>query len=75
LLRAWAVTCQKRNDGSNAEKYYQQAIAESRKVSTENLATAAMINERGRVVELRGDLIEAEDYYRQALAIREKLAP
>ena len=75
LLRAWAVTYQKRNDGSNAEKYYQQAIAESRKASTENLATAAMINERGRVVELRGDLIEAEDYYRQALAIREKLAP
>ena len=75
LLLAWADTYQQRSDWANAEKYYQQAIAESRKVSPENLTEPAILNELGVISEHRGDLNKAEDYHRQAMAITEKLAP
>src|SRR5579859_5698664 len=75
LLRSLAFSYQKRNDWSNAEKYYQQAIAESQKSSPENLTIAAILNELGRIADSRGDLSKTEDYFRQSLAMREKLAP
>jgi len=75
LLRAWAFTYKKRNDWTNAEKYYQQALREARKVNSESLLVALVLNDLGSVADQRGDLDKAEEYYRQALTIRAGLAP
>jgi|SRR5579859_1763614 len=75
LLRSLAFTYQKRNDWANAEKYYQQAITESRKLNPESLTIGAILNELGRIADFRGDLAKAEEILRQGLEMREKLAP
>lgn len=75
LLRAWAKTYQQRSDWTNAENYYQQSIAESKKLNAESLIVAANREDLGTVSRLRGDPLKADEYYRQALEIRQKLAP
>jgi len=74
LLFAWAQAFHWRSDWGNAEKLYQQAIAESRKSGAENL-TAVILTCLGLIAKNRGDLANAAEYLRQALVIREKLEP
>ncbi|HEV2992683.1 MAG TPA: CHAT domain-containing protein [Candidatus Angelobacter sp.] len=75
LLRSWARTFQQRSDWDTAEKYYQQALAEGRKVGREGLITAANLRGLGSVATQRGDLANAGAYYQQARAISERSAP
>ena len=75
LLRAWASTFEQRNDWTNAEKYYQQALATGQGASAENLTHAIDLTNLGNIARARGDLARAKDYYQQALRIRERLAP
>jgi CHAT domain-containing protein/Tfp pilus assembly protein PilF len=75
ILRAWAGAYQQRSDWPNAEKYFQQSIAEIQKSGGGKLAIAANLSDLGRTWFLRGNLPEAERYQRQALEMREKLAP
>jgi CHAT domain-containing protein/Tfp pilus assembly protein PilF len=77
VLREWAKTLLQRNDWTNAEKYYQQSIEESRKLGGGGgqLAIASSLNQLGAISWQRGDLTKAEEYYRQALDLRQKLAP
>ncbi len=71
LFQNWANTFWRRNDLAQAQKYYHQALAESRQLSGESLLTAKSLNALGSLAE--GS--QAEPYLRQALSIREKLAP
>lgn len=75
ILQSWAETFHQRSDLKSAEKYYEQALIESRKSNSESLTVAKSLNHLGRLAWERGDLDKAEEYFRQSLAIREKLAP
>jgi CHAT domain-containing protein/tetratricopeptide (TPR) repeat protein len=75
LLQAWAQTFQQRSDWGNAEKYYLQAITESRRRGAENLSIASILDGLGEVAFGRGDLVKALSYHEQALTIAKKLAP
>jgi CHAT domain-containing protein/tetratricopeptide (TPR) repeat protein len=75
LLRAWAKTFDLRSDWANAEKYYQQSIAESQKLSRESLLIAMNLASLGEMAGKRGNPAKAQEYHRQALEIRQKLAP
>jgi CHAT domain-containing protein/tetratricopeptide (TPR) repeat protein len=75
ILRAWADAYQQRNDWPNAEKYFQQSIAEIERAGVGELVIAANLNDLGKMQFVRGNLAEAERCYRQALEIQEKLAP
>ena len=75
LARAWANTYRQRSDWPNAEKYYLQAIAENRKLGSESLTIASIVDDLGMISASRGDLAKAEEHFRQALEIRQKLAP
>jgi len=75
LLRAWARTCDQRSDWANAEKYYQQSIAESQKLDRESLMVAMSLDDLGEMTRKQGNLAKAEEYHRQSLDIKQKLAP
>jgi CHAT domain-containing protein/tetratricopeptide (TPR) repeat protein len=75
LLQAWARSYARRSDWANAEKYFQQSIAESRRAGGGELGVASSLAALGGTFGLRGDVNKSEEYYRQALDIREKLAP
>jgi CHAT domain-containing protein/tetratricopeptide (TPR) repeat protein len=75
VLREWAKTFQQRNDWTNAEKYYQQSIEESRKRGGGQFTIASSLDELGTISWRRGDLTKAEEYSRQALDLKRKLAP
>jgi CHAT domain-containing protein/L,D-peptidoglycan transpeptidase YkuD (ErfK/YbiS/YcfS/YnhG family)/Tfp pilus assembly protein PilF len=75
LLRSWAHSFWDRQDYIQAEKYYQQALAESSTPSDQNLTAAASLHSLGIVAERRGDPVKATEYLVRALTIREKLAP
>jgi CHAT domain-containing protein/Tfp pilus assembly protein PilF len=75
LLRAWAQVFNRQSDWANAEKYFQQSIAESQKLGRESLMIAINLNNLGEIARRRGDLAKAEEYQRQALAMSQKLAP
>jgi tetratricopeptide (TPR) repeat protein len=75
LFRAWAQIFNQQSDFANAEKYYQQSIAESRKLGRESLMIAINLNSLGEIARRRGDLAKAEEYQRQALEMSQKLAP
>jgi CHAT domain-containing protein/tetratricopeptide (TPR) repeat protein len=75
VLQAWAATYQQRSDWTNAEKYFQQAIAKSQTQGGGTLATAASLDALGDIRSQRGDFGKAEQYCRQALEMKERLAP
>jgi CHAT domain-containing protein len=75
-LRARAKAFQKRSDWENANKYYQLAITESRKLGSEGeLVVASALEELGTIAWKRRDPAKSNEYYGQALEIRAKLAP
>lgn len=75
VLQAWAATFQQRSDWDHAEKYYQQAIMECRRLGADNLIMALNLSGLGTMANDRGNQVKAEEYHHQALEIREKLAP
>ncbi|HTD25006.1 MAG TPA: CHAT domain-containing protein [Terriglobales bacterium] len=75
VLYAWATTFRRRSDWAHAEKYYQETIAQCRKLGAENLMMALSLSSLGDMAHARGDQTKAEQYHLQALAIRQKLAP
>jgi CHAT domain-containing protein/Tfp pilus assembly protein PilF len=74
LMRGWGLAYRKRNDWTNAEKYFQQAI-DLPALTPGSLTIAFLWNELGNIADQSGDIAKAEDCYQRALAIREKLAP
>src|SRR5713101_273255 len=75
LLRAWAISYERRGDLPNAGKYYQQAVTESQKSGTEILFTAASLENLCSFFRQRSELPKAEEYCQEALTIQQKLAP
>lgn len=75
LLRALAHTFYDQADWTNSSKYYQEALKESQRAGSENLAVALTFDMLGIAVENLRDLDGAERYHRQALAIGQRLAP
>lgn len=75
ILQEWAATFRQRNDWTNAERYYRQALTENQESGAETLTTAEYQNSLGAFNRQRGDLAKAETYFRQAMVIRERLAP
>ncbi len=75
LLRAWAMAFQQRSDWTNAERCYQQTMAEIEKSGAETMFLAETLNRMGFSLRKHRDLAKAEDYYGRALAIEHKLAP
>jgi len=75
LLRAWAKAYQQRSDWVNAEKHYQESLAESKKLDAESLMMAALIINLGDVALNQGDMVKAEQYYQQSLQLAQKLGP
>ncbi|MGO8731188.1 MAG: tetratricopeptide repeat protein [Terriglobia bacterium] len=75
LMQALAGVLEQQSDSANAEKYQQEALKEIQRPGPERLATAAGLDNLGKVADDRGDLAKAQEYFRQALAINEKLAP
>lgn len=74
LRRAWAATFLRRSEWDGATENYRAAVAEATGPDSE-LALAEGLTGLGRVAQSRDDRAKAEDYYRQALAIRERVAP
>ena len=75
LLQAWAASYMQRGDFAQAEKKYEQAIAESSPLGEDSLTLAANMDNLGMLFWKRGDLTRAGEYCRRALAIRTKVAP
>ncbi len=75
LLRQLAVGFDYRGDLANAEKYFEELVAEWQKVSLESMSVAHYGLELGVVALNRGDHVKAEWCFQRALAITEKLAP
>jgi CHAT domain-containing protein/Tfp pilus assembly protein PilF len=75
LLRSWARTFLQRGDWSNADRHYQQAAEESRRLIPESLTLADALDNLAYSAFVPGNLERSEKYRLQALAIREKLAP
>lgn len=75
ILRAWASSCIQRSDFDQAQKKYEEAVAESKLLGEDSLSLAASLDDLGAIFWKRADLVRAGDYCRRALAIREKLAP
>ncbi|MGA7218005.1 MAG: CHAT domain-containing protein [Candidatus Sulfotelmatobacter sp.] len=75
LLQAWAASYMQRGDFAQAEKKYEQAIAESSLLGEDSLTLAANMDNLGMLFWKRGDLTRAGEYCRRALAIRTKVAP
>ncbi|MFL6417153.1 MAG: CHAT domain-containing protein [Bryobacteraceae bacterium] len=75
VFEAWAESFRERNDLVRAERYYSQALEESRKQGSENLFEARCLHYIADVAAARGDSPKAEDYSLQAVLIRDKLAP
>lgn len=75
LLWDWARSCRQRSDWPNAEKHYQEAIEEDRKLGLETLMTAALRYDLGMLSRIHGDLAAAQHYLLQALETQQKQAP
>jgi CHAT domain-containing protein/Tfp pilus assembly protein PilF len=75
LYRSWGEAFRARDDEENAAKYYQQALAQCRKMGQESMLAAHLLSGLGAIANNQGDLAKAQAYYEQALALREKLAP
>lgn len=75
VLQAWAMTYQQRSDWAKGEKYYQQAIIESRKLGADTLLAALGWTGLGTIASDRGRYQQAAEYHRRAMEIRERLAP
>ncbi|HTC96052.1 MAG TPA: CHAT domain-containing tetratricopeptide repeat protein [Terriglobales bacterium] len=74
VLQAWGVSFRQRNDISNAEERYQQALLESERCKPENMFAASTLMALGALFTYT-DLIKAKTYDDAALAMRERLAP
>jgi len=65
---------EKRRDLRGAENYFRQALEIGLTVSS-NLGVATIMQRLGDIARERGDIIQAEEQYRKALAMREKVVP
>jgi CHAT domain-containing protein/tetratricopeptide (TPR) repeat protein len=74
LLRAWAKTFEQRSIWEQAEADYRQAAELDRSISND-FGRAMDIDGLARVTHSRGEVTKAEEYCRQALKIRQELAP
>jgi hypothetical protein len=57
IVESWGEAFEKRNAWDEAEKRYQQAIVENRKISNDNLSLVVNLNSLGIVAFVRGDLV------------------
>jgi CHAT domain-containing protein/tetratricopeptide (TPR) repeat protein len=74
LMRAWAKTFEQRSSWEQAEANYRQA-AELDRSTSNDFGRAMDIDGLARVARSRGEATKAEEYCRQALKIRQELAP
>jgi CHAT domain-containing protein/tetratricopeptide (TPR) repeat protein len=74
LLRDWAKTFERRSSWEQAEEHYRQA-AELDRSNSNDFGRAMDIDGLASVTRSRGEVTKAEEYCRQALKIRQELAP
>lgn len=75
MMRTWASRLGSRSDWEGAEKHYQEALAQSRKINDETLSGATDLLRLAAIARIRNDFAKARAYGQQSLAIKERLAP
>lgn len=75
IQTAWAKTFEQRNQWTHADDHYEQALTEDLKISAQNLAAAADLQNLARFNFVRGDFVNAAHYAENALQMRRRLAP
>lgn len=75
LFRQWASGFSSRDDLVKAQKYYEEALREWRKLGDKSMVVSQTLLQLGLVGLAAGNLTKAEEYFRRSMAIAEELAP
>jgi CHAT domain-containing protein/Tfp pilus assembly protein PilF len=75
LLKQWAGGFSIRGDLNSAEKYYQEAITEYRRLGLRTMSVSNAEKEQGVYAYFQGNMSKAEEYFRESFSIAEELAP
>lgn len=75
LFRQWASGFSYRDDLASAEKYYEEALQEWRKLGDKSMVVSQTLLQLGLVELAAGKLTNAEEYFRRSMVIAAELAP